>query len=174
MLLAALILALASPAAHAVAPGDPGVPADQALEAAAGRGLIKAYLDDRRISVNEIPEYYCHDFDYPEIRCFTTGEELDAASAPEAQLLAFMGGTYVTVYEHSTFNGAYMHISQDYDLLFLVNWNDRISSFRSRNCGSGYFWTDWFGGGNWYRFGCNQSVSILYGWNDTFSSVYRA
>lgn len=67
-----------------------------------------------------------------------------------------------------------MHVSQNYDTLFWIGWNDRISSFKARNCARGTFWADWNGQGRATDFCCNQKASALTAAVDnTFTSVYR-
>ena len=58
-------------------------------------------------------------------------------------------------------------------MLAWIGWNDRVSSFKGKNAQTGTFYTDWFAGGSGYGFCCNQQVSSLGGFNDTFSSVYN-
>lgn len=82
-------------------------------------------------------------------------------------------GVYATVYEYTTFQGSYMHMSQNYTCLACIGWNDRISSFVVLNSQSGNFYTDWFYGGSVYGFCCNQERYSLGGYDNTFSSVYR-
>jgi hypothetical protein len=61
---------------------------------------------------------------------------------------------------------------ENYDAVAIIGWNDRVSSFTVRNSASGRFYADWFAGGSPYSFCCNQQVSTLGSWSDTFSSVY--
>lgn len=66
-----------------------------------------------------------------------------------------------------------MHMSENYSLLSLIGWNDRISSYVAKNSMSGAFWTDWLYTGVRYNFCCNQQVGSLGSYNDTFSSVFH-
>jgi hypothetical protein len=50
--------------------------------------------------------------------------------------------------------------------------DDRISSYIARNGGSGHFYTDWFYLGSSDYFCCNETNSLLYGFDNTFSSVH--
>jgi hypothetical protein len=79
----------------------------------------------------------------------------------------------LSVYEHSTYQGAYMHMSEDYSILSLIGWSDRISSFIAKNSLSGAFWTDWLYTRTRYNFCSNSAVGSLGSFNDTFSSVFR-
>lgn len=126
----------------------------------------------KEIRPADISRFYCHDFEFPRIQCFTTPELLEASSGSGQEML-MAGVTFVTVYEHSTYAGAYMHVSGDYDTLFWIGWNDRISSFKAKNGLSGYFAVDWYGAGSTWAFCCNHSVSNLGSYNDTFTSVYN-
>ena len=67
-----------------------------------------------------------------------------------------------------------MYVSQNYDILALVGWNDRIRSYRGVNSGQGTFWTDWYQTGIGINFCCNTWVPGLASDLDkAFSSVYR-
>jgi hypothetical protein len=146
---------------------------------------LRADLDGKPIELAEVGNWYCHDFDYPAIHCFSDPQRLEDStrSALRARKSAALvkgdvapaaaGVTYVTVYEFTTYQGAFMHMSQDYSLLSLIGWNDRISAFKVRNSQSGAFWTDWLYTGTRYNFCCNQELGSLGGFNDTFSSVFR-
>ena len=145
---------------------------------------VYAELDGRPLRLREVSNYYCHDFDYPRITCSRNPQvaqesvdeavaERDAESRSSMAMEEEAGTVYVTIYDGMTFSGSWMSVSQDYDALFWVGWNDRISSFRSRYYGSGHFFTDWFGAGTARYFCCNQYVSSLGNYDNTYSSVYR-
>ena len=144
---------------------------------------LTADLDGRPIPLKEIGRWYCHDINHPAIHCFANPERLEVSTeialtergtAADAGIaLAASTVTYLTVYEHSTYQGAYMHMSQNYSLLSLIGWSDRISSFKVRNSQSGSLWTDWLYSGTRYNFCCNQELGYLGNFNDTFSSVFR-
>jgi hypothetical protein len=138
--------------------------------ASAAKAEVSADLDGQPIRVVEISKYHCHDLDYPRIHCFRTAAERAAAPSVAAALLAV---TYVTIWDGAMFAGASMDISQDYDALVTIGWNDRIGSFKARNSRTGRFFIDWFGGGTGLSFCCNQSVSSLGSNNNAFSSVYH-
>lgn len=151
----------------------------------AGQEQLRADLDGKPIALDEVGNWYCHDFDYPIIHCFTDPADLEDSSlaaqtarrgralAKGDLVVALAGVTYVTIYELTTYQGAFMQVSENYSLLSLIGWNDRISSFKVRNGLSGAFWTDWLYSGTKYNFCCAQQVGSLGGYDDTFSSVYH-
>ena len=135
---------------------------------------LRATLDGKPIPLAEVGKHYCHDFAYPEIKCYSSSLVLEASTTTTEVLSLLAGGvTYVTVYDYSYYSGSYMHISEDYIALSTIGWNDRISSFIGRNWESGSFHTDWFYGGTQWNFCCNSSVSDLGSYSNTFSSVRR-
>ena len=137
---------------------------------------IRADLEGRPIKAGEIGSYYCHDFAFPEVHCFSTASELEAASTYGDGLIASAvgHGDYVTIFADQGFVGPYMHVSQNYDTLFWIGWNDRISSFKARNSARGTFWSDWNGEGIGTVFCCNQTVfALIAAVDNTFTSVYR-
>jgi hypothetical protein len=135
-----------------------------------GQSPLRADLDGKPIPLIEVGDWYCHDFDAPVIHCFSSPKALETDVAP---ILAATSVTYVVVYEFTTFQGAYLYISNDVTVLGTLGWNDRISSFSVRNSMSGRFWTDWFYGGTSYYFCCNQWVGSLGSYDNTFSSVFH-
>jgi hypothetical protein len=133
---------------------------------------MSADLDGAPIKLVDVGKWYCHDFDYPVIHCFTDPSVLE--DQPQVSLAAAAAGTtYLTVYEFTTYQGAFMHMSENYSMLSLIGWNDRISSYVAKNSMSGAFWTDWLYTGIRYNFCCNQQVGSLGSYNDTFSSVFH-
>jgi len=139
---------------------------------------VVATLDGRPIAVADIPDYQCHDLEYPVIRCFRKIADRDASIAVDidvgvASASLASGVVYVTVYDGANFTGSTFSISQDYDALATIGWNDRVSSFKGRNSESGRFFVDWFGGGSNWPFCCNSTYGSLGTYNNTFSSVYR-
>lgn len=143
-----------------------------------------AVLDGRPLKLKDVSKFYCHDFDYPKITCSRdplVAQESVAEAVEEIEAVALADGlmeeeelaAYVTVYDYTTFAGSWMTIYNDYDALFWVGWNDRISSYRGRYYNSGTFYTDWYGGGTADWFCCNTYVSSLGGLDNSFSSVYR-
>lgn len=140
---------------------------------------IRAELGGRPVKPELIPSYYCHDFDYPVIHCYHSSAELEAAKAQRGSTdgfsASFTAADYVTIYDGTIWTGPYMDVSQNYDALFSIGWNDRISSYKARNSASGKFWTDWFAQGTGRTFCCNTQVSSLpAGLDNAFSSIYRS
>jgi hypothetical protein len=143
---------------------------------------IRADLDGRPIKAEEVSAYFCHDFDYPQIHCFSTSEALeaslidDASGSPDGSVVAaaFGPSDYVTIYSGGGYSGSFAHLSQNYDALATIGWNDTISSYKARNSRSGTFYEHWFAGGVATAFCCNQMVPTLpSGRDNTFSSVYK-
>ncbi len=132
---------------------------------------LTADLDGRPIDLVSVANYHCHDLDFPQIRCFRSEAALQAAVGPT---LAATAISYVQIYENTAYGGGAMIVSEDYTVLALIGWNDRISSFKAVNSQAGSFYEDWFYGGSRYSFCCNQNVPGLGAYNDTFSSVKRA
>lgn len=131
---------------------------------------LTADLDGKPIALAEVGNWYCHDFDYPAIHCFS--DPTDVMGSSDVALAA-AGVNYVIVYEFTTYQGGYMYMSENYSILSLIGWSDRISSFQVVNGMSGAFWTDWLYTGTRYNFCCNQGVGSLGAFNDTFSSVFH-
>jgi len=150
-----LLASTASPTAVVAATGDPSV---------------KAYLDGRPIPLEDVSRYYCDDFSYPAITC-SRSPLVAGLRSTTVQLLASVD--YATVYDGTSYSGTWMHVSQDYNALVLIGWNDKISSFRGRNAEDGRFFTDWGYGGSTYTFCCNQNFPSLGAYDNTFSSVKR-
>jgi hypothetical protein len=131
---------------------------------------LKAYLDGVAIPLEDVSEYYCDDFAYPVITC-SRNPLLATARGALLSLLASVD--YVTIYELPSYSGAFMNVSQDYTVLALIGWSDRISAFRARNSESGRFYVDWFYGGSTWSFCCNQNLPTLGAYDNTFSSIQR-
>jgi hypothetical protein len=144
--------------------------------AATSATTVVADLEGRPISTQSIPDYYCHDGDFPLIHCFRTAGKLEAALTAKTTMspLAVTGTDYVVVFSSPSYAGSYFYVSQDYDALAIVGWNDRIRSYRGLNGSNGVFWTDWFASGAGQYFCCNQTVPVLSAtFDQQFSSVYR-
>ncbi len=80
---------------------------------------------------------------------------------------------YLTIYENAYYSGSWMNVSQDYPILAVLGWSDRISSFKARTGETGRFFVDWFYGGSTWSFCCNQGLTSLGGYDNTFSSIQR-
>lgn len=138
---------------------------------------VTADLDGVAISVDQVPEHFCYDRDFPVIHCFATPggleaafEDLDRANVAEAVTAT----DCVIVYSSTYYAGSYLYISQDYDTLVTVGWNDRIRSYRGLNSELGRFWTDWFRNGTALDFCCNSNVpSLSATFDQKITSVYR-
>jgi len=150
-----------------------------------GGDELRAELDGRPIPPTDAGNYYCHDFDYPLIRCYRTAAELEDAVARRAVGRGVDGrdsgqgdvGTtalsYVRVFSDAYFKGMSAYLNQPYDRLGDIGWNDRISSFTALTSAGGRFWQHMYGGGWAYAFCCLQSVGYVGdAYNDQFSSVY--
>jgi len=131
---------------------------------------LSASLDGKPIPLEDVGKYYCDDFAYPEIRCWSTRVLADSRALVVTLLTSI---DYVTIYDGTNFGGAYMNVSQDYPVLSTIGWNDRVSSFKARNSETGTFYTDWFYGGSFWGFCCNSQLASLGSYNNTFSSVIR-
>lgn len=138
--------------------------------ATTGQSEMNADLEGKPIQLGEVSRYHCQDLDYPRIHCFRTEAARDSSAAP---LLATSGVTYVIVWENPSFQGASLIVSQNYTQLVTLAWNDRISSFKAKNGLNGRFWTDWFYGGTAYYFCCNQQVTVLGSFDNTFSAIQQ-
>lgn len=159
------VLILLSVAAPATA--DPG----------GDRPVIEANLDGVPIDPIAIPSYFCHDHAYPRIHCYPTARELERAllrSDSSSGLLATSVSDYVQIFAGTYTTGPSMYLSQNYDTLAFVGWNDRIRSYRGLNGASGVFWTDWFASGNNLSFCCNVvDPSLPAAFDRSITSVYR-
>ena len=164
-LIALVILALAAGPVTASEPAASSGPARDVE--------IQADLEGVPIPAVAVGKFYCSDLEFPTIHCYKSASGL-AGSLQTGQGASLLSGVdYVQIYADSGFLGASMVVSQDYPVLAVIGWNDRISSFRGKNSQTGTFYTDWFAGGSAYGFCCNQQVSSLGGFNDTFSSIYN-
>lgn len=168
---AAVILAVAgliSSSAPAVAKTAPAV--------------VTADLEGRPIAVAQIPDFFCSDRDFPLIHCYRTAAAVEDARAGLSKLggqpvplAASAAADYVIVYSSPSRTGSYTVLSQNYDALAVIGWNDRIESFMVVNSASGSFYTDWFAGGYRLGFCCNATVSSLSStFNNAISSAYRS
>lgn len=135
---------------------------------------ITADLDGRPIAARDVSKYYCHDFDFPRIHCYLTGQGLNAAlGAPQLSPMTAPPGTWVTVYSDATYAGNWFYLSHNYDNLGDIGWNDVISSFRVQVGFSGVFTQNAWGSGWQYNWCCYQTVPYVgSAYNDQFSSFY--
>ncbi len=140
------------------------------VAAAPSQGQLSADLDGQPIALRDVGNWYCEDFAYPRIHCYSSSKALESAMAP---ILSTTSVNYVLVFDYSGFGGSYMYMSADYTVLALIGWNDRISSFWGLNGQDGHFFTDWFYGGNSWYFCCNDQASYLGNFDNSFSSVHQ-
>ena len=162
----AMLGLLGLPMTVSAAPDAPGVPA--------------VYLDGQRIDGREAANFYCHDRDYPVIRCFRTDADRAAEEkAPVgASAGAIVGGVgpasflspYVRWYRDASFSGpsfeAYVYEAN----LAAIGWDNMISSFTPLNGGHPLWWTGPNRSGNKWDWG-TASVANLGAANDQFSST---
>jgi hypothetical protein len=137
---------------------------------------LRADLDGKPLDLVQVGRYYCEDFDYPVIHCFTRPAALEATVSAKLSGMTADSTTsvnYVVVYEYTSYQGAYMYMSQDYSILATIGWNDRISSLRVLDSSGGVFWTDWLYSGTPWSFCCTNWFSSLGSFDNTFSSVYQ-
>jgi len=131
---------------------------------------LSATVDGRPIPLADVSSYFCDDFSYPVIRCSRTALLADLRTT----LVVLLAGVdYTTIYEHPSYSGAFMHVSQDYNVLAMIGWNDKVSSFKGRNFETGSFHTDWFYNGATWNFCCNTQQWTLGSYDNTFSSIRR-
>jgi hypothetical protein len=138
--------------------------------AAPAQPNLTATLDGRPLKLSAVADWYCDDFSYPVITCFSDPHRL---TTRDAAILSTTSVEYVTIYDFTSYTGSFMHVSQDYTVLASIGWNDRISSFVGKNSLDGHFFTDWFNSGTGYYFCCNQNVPSLGAYDNTFSSVHQ-
>ncbi len=147
----------------------------QPASAAAHPAKVTADLDGRPIPLSQVGSHYCFDRDFPVIHCYSTAVRLETArSSPSASPALALSSDYVLVFSGPSYSGNYFYVSQNYDMLAMVGWNDRIRSYRSLNGYPGHFYTDWFGSGAVQSFCCNNPIPYLSSTFDgQFSSVYE-
>lgn len=148
---------------------------------------IRAELDGETIAPAAVGDHYCHDFDWPQIRCFTTAAALEAAVRNHLRDKGAVGAAmtmslstapvtasatkYVKVFELGAFAGNIAFLSRDYPDLNSIGWGDKISSYIVYNNASGEFYTHWWYSGAIDYYCCNQSVAALSStYDDQFSS----
>ena len=141
---------------------------------------VEATLDGRPIDLDEVGRYQCHDLDYPVIRCFRKAVDRDLSidldlGVLDASVSVSVAASvvYVTLYDGQNLTGSSISLSQDYDALATIGWNDRASSFMGRNGETGRLYLDWFHGGSSTAFCCNQVFRTLSGYDNAYSSAYR-
>lgn len=143
--------------------------------AAAQPAQVRADLDGRPIPAAQAVDHFCTDAAFPLIHCYSTPAALEAAAGVTAPApLAAAATEYVVVYSGQGYSGNYMRISQNWDALAAVGWNDRIRSYRALNGLAGTFYTDWYGGGSVLQFCCGVTApSLSTTFDAQISSVYQ-
>ena len=143
---------------------------------------VRADLDGRPINPARSSSYFCHDFDFPQIHCFSTPGRLEAAMAQPASAslqgglaAAFGPNDYVTVYS----SRPAMRARSPTCPRTTTSWPRSAGMTRSAHIGHGTTEKGpsiehWFAGGSTKKFCCNQNVpSLPAGVDNSFSSVYQ-
>jgi hypothetical protein len=148
---------------------------------AASEPVIVADLGGRPIPAVDVGRYHCEDTDFPQIHCYRSAAELEAAmarrlAAPAQSGLAApataLATNYVRIFRDQLFGGPSAYLSVAYDDLGIIGWNDRISSFQGQAGAGGTFFEHIYGGGFAYPFSAGQQVTYVGdASNDKFSSV---
>lgn len=97
--------------------------------AALASPLVRAELEGEPIAIGEVSTWFCHDLAFPTITCFRDAGALERSVAGSSAA----GSVYVTLYSDSGYTGSYVHLSEDYDGLWTIGWNDHASSFIAKN-----------------------------------------
>jgi hypothetical protein len=152
--------------------------AGQATADPGSEAVIVADLEGIPIAAGEVSRYFCHDRAFPSIHCFATAgaleQELATAESAAVGTMVASAADYVQIYAGTDRTGASMVVSQDYDTLFVVGWNDRIRSYRGLNSARGFFWTDWYATGSSLAFCCNVvDLTLPATFDRAITSVYR-
>ena len=114
---------------------------------------------------------HCHDLAYPELTCYSTAAERDAAFTTGGDGAAALSSGYVIAYLHASYAGSSVILSQDYGNLGFIGWSDKISSYRVYTSPTGYFHEHTWYGGRAQAYCCFSSVAYVGdALNDTFSS----
>jgi hypothetical protein len=146
-----------------------------AMPMAAASDGIHAELDGEPVSLEQLDELSCDDFEYPVLTCFATSEELEAAAPARFRSVhrvrAAATSGYVIAWEHADYGGSSRAMSIDYANLGSIGWNDRITSFKSFGA-TGRFWQHSPWGGWFYGFGGSTWVgNVGQTYNDAFSGL---
>lgn len=124
---------------------------------------------------------HCHDFAYPDVTCFSTEAERDAdfilagsgedLSTVRGDSLITASSGYVIAYEHASYGGSSVVLSQHHSNLGSIGWADRISSYKVYTNLTGYFYEHTWFTGRAQSYCCNSHVSYVGNLlNDKFSS----
>jgi hypothetical protein len=139
--------------------------------------IVIADVAGKPIDITEIPSYNCHDRAFPKIHCFESASDLEQAMSVEQPGMGIESVTatnYVVIYDEVSYHGGSMYVSQNYDTLAVVGWNDRIRSYKGLNGARGVFYIDWFATGSSLTFCCNVlDPSLPTAFDRQITSVYR-
>lgn len=142
-----------------------------------GSSIVTADLDGKPIAVDAIPSYNCHDRAFPKIHCFESARDLQAAMSEEQPPMGIESVTatnYVIIYDEVSYHGGSMYLSQNYDTLAVIAWNDRIRSYKGLNGERGVYYIDWFATGSSMAFCCNVlDPTLPTAFDRQLTSVYR-
>jgi len=102
---------------------------------------LRADLNGRPIPVLAVSQYYCHDFNWPAIHCYSSPGSVDAAvraalaqrTARSTNIDSLSALNYIRLYDLSGYAGAYIYLSANYPDLSVIGWNDRASSYVAVN-----------------------------------------
>lgn len=152
------------------------------LSTPATAASVQAVLGDRPIALTDVTRYHCHDAAHPMIHCFRSARQANVAfhaavragrSAASVSLEA-LAITYIRVFVHSNYQGGSIYLSEDYDNLGTIGWNDVISSYKAMNSQSGSMYEHALRGGRVEHFCCNADVYYIGNWmNDRASAIEK-
>ena len=144
--------------------------------APATNGVPSVYLDGQRIEGRAAVNLFCHDRDYPVIRCFRTAadraaEEGGLAGTPLAGSVGQPNllSPYVRWYRDASFSGPSFEAYVYEPDLAALGWDNQISSFMPLNGGHPAWWTGPNRTGTKWDWG-TASIANLGAANDQFSS----
>lgn len=136
----------------------------------ANQPTLTADLEGRAIALTDVSTFYCHDFAWPVIHCFSTPAALERAVAqvaterdPDAAstVEAVSALSYIRVFDWTWYAGAYIYLSQDYNDLSVIGWNDRISSYTGSNNQTSALFVNTYHQGLGFIVCCNNKASTL-------------
>ncbi len=143
-------------------------------------GVPAVYLDGQRIDGREAANLFCHDRDYPVIRCFRTAADRAAeakglAGAPDGTVAGSIGpasllSPYVRWYRDANFSGPSFEAYVYEPDLAAIGWDNQISSFMPLNGGHPLWWAGPNRTGTKWDWG-TASAATLGAANDQFSST---
>lgn len=132
---------------------------------------VTARLEGATLPITKVSAYHCHDLAFPRLTCFRTSAAADRDLTRTVAARNLSSLNFARLFDDVGYEGGSIALSKDYDDLGDLGWNDRASSFKVLNGGSGAFWEHVGPGGSYYSFCCTGSVSNLGSWNDRISAV---